>query len=242
MKNPEEIVEIKDLSIQCDSFTLGPMSLKLTEGMVFALLGKTGAGKTVFLETLAGFYQHYVGDIDLYGIDARQMAISDRHIGFVYQDASLFPHLNVFGNIAYGLKMRKVKGTIISKKVKEITKRLAIAHLLECYPSTLSGGEKQRVALARALILRPRLLLLDEPFSALDPNTKKQMQEILKELQEQLQFTMIIVTHDFKEAEKLADYIGILLDGKLHEVVSSKRLFSVNKEYSTEVKAFLGIG
>jgi molybdate transport system ATP-binding protein len=192
------------------------------------------------LECIAGLYQHFYGKIQLFGINAKKLALEDRSIGFVYQDYGLFPHLDVFHNISYGLKMHGISKSEISSKVTDIAKLLSISHILNSNPAVLSGGEKQRTALARALILRPKLLLLDEPFSALDPSTKKNMYKELGKLHQALGCTTIFVTHDFHEAQSLASRIGILLNGRLSAVVKSDELFT-NNNYSAEICDFLGI-
>ncbi|NCB32133.1 MAG: ATP-binding cassette domain-containing protein, partial [Clostridia bacterium] len=166
-------IEIKGLSIRRGGFILGPLDFSVAEGEIVALLGKTGAGKTVLLETLAGFYdQAYGGEIFLFERDAKDIPQDQRQIGFVYQDCGLFPHMTVRQNIGYGLKMHGVSALDRQKKITALSALLSISHILDEYPAMISGGEKQRVALARTLALNPSILLLDEPFSALDPSTK----------------------------------------------------------------------
>lgn len=241
MENIIPAVTAKDVAIKFGDFNLKNINLSVMQNEIFAILGKTGAGKTVLLECIAGFYPSFDGEIRLFGNNAVGISLEDRSVGFVYQDFGLFPHLNVYKNIAYGLKMHRVSKTEIRQKVESMAKMLSISHILNSYPATLSGGEKQRTALARALILHPKLLLLDEPFSALDPSTKKNMYNELMMLHKKFGCTTILVTHDFKEAQSLAGRIGILLDGKLTAVVKSNELFSENKNYTDEVCDFLGI-
>ena len=162
-----------DFCLTRGSMHIKNISFSLEYREIFAVLGRTGAGKTLLLESAAGFYPPESGNILLYGTPVRDIPLTERRIGFVYQDYALFPHMNVEGNIAYGLRVRHTPRTVQEEKVRSIAALLGIEHVLKNYPQTLSGGERQRVALARALVLRPRLLLLDEPFSSLDPSTKK---------------------------------------------------------------------
>ncbi len=233
-------IEIKDLSIRRGDFTLGPLDLSVEEGEVFAILGQTGAGKTVLLETLAGFYQNnYRGSIELFGADASLIPAGDRKTGFVYQDYGLFPHMTVEENIAYGLKMHKIPKSVINERIDYITKLLSIDHIRELYPAVISGGERQRTALSRALALNPKILLLDEPFSALDPGTRIRMYKEIQRIHDEFECTIIFVTHDFSEAQTLANRIGILLAGKLRAVVKTEELFE--QAYDDDVKIFLGV-
>lgn len=226
-----DILNIKDMKMKVGKFQLGPINLDIRKGEIFALLGKTGAGKTLLMELISGFYRNYEGTIQ-FG--------SDLPIGIVFQDYGLFPHLTVEENIAYGLRRRKYNKIEIKKLVEEITHMFGINHLLKQYPNTLSGGEKQRTALARTMIIRPELLLLDEPFSALDVSTKETIYKQIQVIKEKFNCTIILITHDFREAVKLSDRIGILLDGKIRNVVASDQLF-IHKE-DKEVNEFLGMG
>ena len=231
-------IETKSLEIERGTFKLGPVDFSVEEGEIFAILGRTGSGKTVLLETLAGFYQEkYEGDIYVSGEDGYWLTPDMRDMGFVYQDAGLFPHMTVEQNIAYGLKMHKTDPKIIEEKITYITDLLSISKIRKQYPATISGGEKQRTALARSLVLNPRILLLDEPFSALDPATRQKMYEEVRRIHDQFKCTIIFVTHDFGEAQILADRIGILLNGKLKAIVNADKLFE--SEYDDEIKEFL---
>jgi len=230
-----------NVTFRCGEFQLKHINLTVMENEIFAILGKTGSGKTVLLECIAGLYPNVEGEIELFGKSTSIISLEDRSIGFVYQDFGLFPHLNVYKNIAYGLKMHHVPKSEIKQKVEDMADMLSISHILNQYPATLSGGEKQRTALARALILHPKILFLDEPFSALDPLTKKNMYNELLMLHENFKCTTILVTHDFKEAQYLAGRIGILMNGELTAVVNSDELFSENMNYTDEICNFLGI-
>ncbi len=193
----------------------------------------------MLLEAVAGFYQPDQGKV-LYGTAPMcKIPAFRRHIGYLYQDYSLFPHMTAFSNIAYGPKIQGVPKAEIKARVKEIAAQFEIGHILNQYPGTLSGGEQQRVALARALIMRPSLLLLDEPFSALDPVTKHNMYDMVRKIREDFCCSLIFVTHDFAEAECLADRIGVLIDGRLCGIVKSNELYSA--KWGQEVLDFLGI-
>ncbi len=232
-------IETSDLTLKRGNFTLGSLNLAVQEGDIYALLGQTGAGKTVLLETLAGFYQEqYFGTIRLFGQDARYLPTDKRNLGFVYQDCGLFPHMSVEQNIVYGLKMHHLSAAETAQKLEDITKLLSISHIRKQYPATISGGERQRTALARALVLNPRILLLDEPFSALDPTTRQRMYEEIRRIHDAFRCTILFVTHDFREAQTLAGRIGILLSGKLRAEVAADALFA--QDYDEDVTAFLG--
>lgn len=237
MVNP--LVSVRDFSLSRGSFRLKNVSLDIRPNEKFALLGRTGAGKTVLLESIAGFYRGETGTILLDGKPVEKISPEQRGIGFVYQDQGLFPHLTVYHNISYGLRMRKVSRDEIKAQVLRAAELLSIPHIMEQYPATLSGGERQRAALARAMVLKPRLLLLDEPFSALDPTTKAQMYDEMERIHCAFGCTMLFVTHDFQEASRLADRIGILLDGELLVVTTPAKLFQGS--YPEKINAFLGI-
>lgn len=231
-------IESKALEIQRGTFKLGPVDLSIKEGEIFAILGRTGSGKTVLLETLAGFYQEqYAGDIYLFGKNAEELPPDMRDMGFVYQDSGLFPHMTVEQNISYGLRMHHTDAKSISEKLDYITELLSISKIRKQYPATISGGERQRTALARALVLNPKILLLDEPFSALDPATRQKMYEEMRRIHEQFKCTIVFVTHDFGEAQNLAHRIGIMLYGQLKAVVEADLLFET--EYDESVREFL---
>lgn len=232
-------IEVKQYWIKRGDFALKSIDLKVAEGEIFAVLGKTGSGKTLLLESIAGFYEDGTGEVLIDGVSVNSISVEERRIGFVYQDYGLFPHMTVYKNIAYGLAMRKMKKQDIRKRVETIAKVFSIEHTLGQYPETLSGGEKQRAAMARALVTNPRLLLLDEPFSALDPQTKKMLYRQIEFVRNHYQCPIIFVTHDFEEAALLADRIGIMEAGELCAVRTPDRLFcSYDRE---SIHQFLGI-
>jgi len=205
-----EGVEIRGLWVDLEGFRLCDINLDIAVGEYFIVLGPTGAGKTILLETIAGLHQPRRGHILLDGVDITHTPPERRGIGFVYQDYALFPHLTVSGNIAFGLGLQGMGQSDIEKRVAAISQLLGIEHLLHRLPETLSGGEAQRVALARALVVEPRLLLLDEPLSALDPEAREALQRELGRIHRKLGTTTVHVTHDFEEAVALGDRIAVL--------------------------------
>lgn len=231
------MVQIEDYSIQLGNFKLNKINLDIKEKEIFAVLGKTGSGKTVLLESIAGFYKKFSGNLNVFGKNIIKVPLEKRQIGFVYQDFGLFPHMTVYNNIAYGLKIQKLDKKSIRMRVFEIAEILNIDHILDQYPGTLSGGERQRTALARALILKPRLLLMDEPFSSLDPATKESMYIQIKKIHEIFGCSILFVTHDFNEAQRMADRIGIMVNGELKGIRRSRELFYNYQE--NEINEFL---
>lgn len=219
------MVEINDYSIQLGDFKLNKINLSICEREIFAVLGKTGSGKTVLLESVAGFYKKFSGNLNVFGRCVIDVPLEKREIGFVYQDFGLFPHMTVYDNITYGLKIRKKDSQYKQKKADKMAEILSIGHILNQYPGTLSGGERQRTALARALILNPKLLLMDEPFSSLDPATKETMYTQIEKIHEIFGCTILFVTHDFNEAQRMADRIGIMVNGELRGIRNSENLF-----------------
>ncbi|WKY44571.1 ATP-binding cassette domain-containing protein [Eubacteriaceae bacterium ES2] len=224
----EIILNVNDYSIELGNFNLKHINLAINEGELFALLGKTGSGKTVLLESIAGFYHRFTGDISIKGQSVISIPLEKRQIGFVYQDFGLFNHMTVYENIIYGLKINGKSRDEQQLKAHEMAQMLSIEHLLNQYPLTLSGGERQRTALGRALIMKPRLLLMDEPFSSLDPATKEIMYQQIEKIHNIFNCTIIFVTHDFNEARRMANRIGIMMDGELRGIRNSENLFVPN--------------
>lgn len=237
--NRDVIIEIEDYSAQFGGFRLRKINLDIYKGEIFSILGRTGSGKTVLLESIAGFYRNRTGNIRIEGKNVAEIPLEKRGMGFVYQDSGLFPHMTAFDNICYGLKMRKIHRTERGELIYKTAEMLSIRHILNQYPATLSGGERQRTSLARALVLRPKILLMDEPFSALDPTTKQAMYRQIEEIHTVFGCTILFVTHDFNEAQKMADRIGIMSDGELKTVRNSSDLFQLCDD--RELNEFLGI-
>ncbi len=219
-------LEVKDINVDLKDFKLKNTSLEVNEKDYLVIIGPTGAGKSVLLETIAGFYQPDNGRVFLEGRDITNLNPEDRGISIVYQDYVLFPHMNVFDNIAFGLKRRTDKKDVVDSKVRNISKLLKIDHLLDRDPETLSGGEQQRVAIARSLVVEPKLLLMDEPFAALDVNTHALLTSLIKDVIARQGTTCIHVSHNFNDVYNLAERVAVMKDGKilqqgtLHDVFS----------------------
>jgi molybdopterin-binding protein len=219
------MIDIKNLSVDLGEFVLSDVSLKIEEGEYFIILGPTGAGKTVLLESIAGLHPIKTGEIWLRGKEVTRLEPEKRNISIVYQDHVLFPHLSVKENISFGLKMHKLKKQAIVERVNWIVELLSINHLLHRRPDTLSGGERQKVSLARALSTQPEILLIDEPLSALDPESRENVQMELRQLHQTLGVTTLHVTHDFEEAVSLGDRIAVIGEGQLKQVGTSDEIF-----------------
>ena len=235
----KEILELRDLTLKRGSFLLNAVSFTVYAGEIFAVIGKTGAGKTLLLEAAAGLCPIDGGQVLYGGEPVREIPIYRRNIGYLYQDYGLFPHMTAEENIGFALKMQHVSVRDRRSRVAAMAERFGIGGVLEQYPGTLSGGEQQRVALARALMMRPQLLILDEPFSALDPVTRQDFYGILQEVRKDFGCAILFVTHDFSEAQQLADRIGVLIAGRLRGVVPVKDLFTA--PWEDDVIRFLGI-
>lgn len=231
------LLDIEDLHINLGEFCLKGVSFSLEKGDYLNIIGPTGAGKTILLESIIGFWRPDQGRIFIEGEDITYELPERRRIGIVYQDYALLPHFTVFKNIAYGLK-KIAKGGGIEERVKTIATSLHIDHLLHRKPDTLSGGEQQRVALARALAVEPRLLLMDEPFSALDPQTRKEARRLLKRVIRERGTTVIHITHDLDDAWALAEKIAVLREGKLLQFGALEDVF--NRPESRFIADFVG--
>lgn len=231
-------IKIEDFTVQRGNFILKPVNLTIQKGEIFAILGYTGSGKTVLLEAVCGMFPGKDGRILYDGTDVLSLRPGERKIGIVYQNHGLFPHMKVRENISYGMKMNHYPKQEREQRTRELMEMLSISHVAEQYPGTLSGGESQRTAIARALALNPEVLLMDEPFSALDPTTRNNLYGEIKKIHEKFRCTIIFVTHDFEEARLLADRVGILLDGELLSVTGGKEL--MDKTYSDKIERFLG--
>ena len=231
-------VSIQNMLARRGSFQLQVDEMHVLPHEIFAIVGETGAGKTVLLEAIAGAFPLDCGCIELDGKDIRHLPVQQRCLGIVYQDHALFPHMTVAENIGYGLRMARVPKAEAAGRVDEMLELFSIRHIADRYPGIISGGEAQRTALARALVLQPEILLLDEPFSALDPTTKRRMYETLRNVHGRFGCTVIFVTHDFNEATSLGQLVGIILNGKLQVVCTASELLT--RQFSPQVMAFLG--
>lgn len=201
---------------------LNNITLNIPSSKMIALLGPSGSGKTTLLRIIAGLENQDNGNIKFYGKDVTNVHARDRRVGFVFQHYALFRHMTVFNNVIFGLKIlpRKERPTsyLIKKKAIKILDMVQLLHLSHRYPSQLSGGQKQRVALARALIVKPQILLLDEPFGALDAKVRKELRRWLRKLHDELKFTSVFVTHDQDEAMEIADNIVIMSQGNIEQI------------------------
>lgn len=232
------MIEVKIEEKKYNNFTLKDIRFKIAKGEFVCLLGRSGSGKSTLLKIVAGLDRDYKGIVSLEN-EAIEVARKSGKISMVFQEDLLLPHLDVFENIAFGLRIAKYSKDEIKVKVEEILKKLDLEKMKNKYPNELSGGERQRVSIGRALVTGPKLLLMDEPFSALDYNLKKAMQKLVKSLQKELGVTTLFITHDRDEAFILADKIGIMESGKLVVMDSGEKLYTSPK--TLYVAKFLGI-
>lgn len=222
-----------------ESFALRSIDLTIMEGEFFSLLGPSGCGKTTLLKLAAGLLEADSGEVWYGDSDLTAVPAEARKFSMVFQQPLLFPHMTVAENTAFGLKMQKVGKKERFAKAHALLDQVGLKGFYNRYPDELSGGQQQRVALARALVTNPRVLLMDEPFSALDPSLREEMRELLGGIQKELGVTVLFVTHDRDEAFELSDRIGIMRDGRLLQVGTGKDLYE--KPLSTEIAAFLGM-
>jgi len=212
------MIKIENLETHLSGFNLYDVNLSIEGGEFFILMGPTGAGKTVLLEALAGLIPVRHGKIFIAGKDVTGLPPERRGIGIVYQDYVLFPHMTVAENIRYGLHFHKFGRRETEMRFGELIEELGLQRLINRFPLNLSGGELQRVALARALMVRPSVLLLDEPLSALDPNFREDIRHELKKIHRSSQTTFLMVTHDFAEALSLGNRGAIVNNGRIEQV------------------------
>lgn len=222
---------VVDRLVKCfGSFpALDDVSLTIPEGKLVALLGPSGSGKTTLLRILAGLERPDGGNVFMEGVDASRLKTRDRRIGFVFQHYALFRHMNVADNVAFGLRVRdgasRPSKGVIDETVGRLLDLVHLAGFAKRYPSQLSGGQRQRVALARALAVQPRLLLLDEPFGALDAQVRKDLRRWLRHLHEEMGLTTVFVTHDQEEALELADQVVVMHRGKIEQIGTPQDIY-----------------
>ncbi len=231
---------IESLTVRLGEFSVRDLSLEIRPGEYFIIIGPTGAGKTILLETIVGIHTPETGRIRLDGREITATEPKDREIGMVYQDFMLFPHLTARQNIAFGLRQRRMTRGEQENRLGEVSGLLDIAGLLDRYPITLSGGEQQRVALARALVLKPKILLLDEPLNALDSRSREKMRRELLRIQRRTGTTIVQITHHFEDVYALADRIAIMRDGRIVQAGAPPEVFQHPSDRF--VAEFLGIG
>ena len=215
------------------------VGFSIEEGEMFTLLGPSGCGKTTLLRLIAGFYAPDEGEVLFDGRVVTNLPPHERGIGMVFQNYALWPHMTVFQNVAYGLKLRKVPQTEIAERISAVLGKVKLGGLEDRYPGQISGGQQQRVALARALVLNPRILLLDEPLSNLDAKIRIQVRAEIRKLQKELGITTVYVTHDQEEALTLSDRIAVFNQGKVFQIGPPKTLYE--RPENRFVADFIGI-
>ena len=223
------MIRCKNLKCNLDKFLLD-VDMEIQSGEYFVILGPNGAGKTILLETIAGFTNPSEGTVLIDDLDIMNYPPHKRNIGIVYQDDTLFPHLSVEDNVTYGLRVQKVEKIKIREKLEWISSITNIENLLSRKPLNLSGGEKRRVTIARALILQPQVLLLDEPLSAFDPETRDRMILELKQIHRNINCTTVHVCHDFTEAVSLGDRITLIDNGSIRQIGTPQEIFRLQEE------------
>ncbi|GAA0861611.1 ABC transporter ATP-binding protein [Paraclostridium tenue] len=214
------------------------INIDINQGEFVTLLGKSGCGKSTTLKLIAGLVNPDSGDILFDEKSVLNTKTQDREAVIVFQDYSLFPHMNVFENIEFGLKIKKINKNTRKNKVRELLNLVKLEGFEKKYPSQLSGGQKQRVAIARTLAVNPKILLLDEPFSSLDINLRNEMREFVLNLQKSLNITTILVTHDKEEALMMSDKIAVMINGEIAQFDTPKNLYE--KPISKEVANIFG--
>ena len=244
-------LEIRQLSKRFGAFTaLDSVNLDINEGEFFALLGPSGSGKTTLLRIIAGLEVPDSGSVLFHGEDATHTDVRERQVGFVFQHYALFGHMTIFENVAFGLRVRPTRAkpgsnvstrpseSEIKRKVMELLGLVQLDWLADRYPHQLSGGQRQRIALARALAVEPKVLLLDEPFGALDAKVRKELRRWLRRLHDELHVTSIFVTHDQEEALEVADRVVVINQGKIEQSGSPQQVW--DQPASPFVYGFLG--
>ena len=230
---------IQDVSKRFGSFqAVDQVSLEVKSGSLVALLGPSGSGKSTLLRLISGLETPDVGRILITGEDATDRNVQDRNIGFVFQHYALFKHMTVRQNIAFGLEIRKAATTRVKQRVEELLDLVQLTGLGDRYPSQLSGGQRQRVALARALAVEPKVLLLDEPFGALDAKVRKDLRAWLRRLHDEVHVTTVFVTHDQEEAMEVSDEIVVINKGKVEQVGTPADIY--DHPASAFVMSFIG--
>lgn len=226
MDGQSPLLRIRNLKKSyADHPILTDVNLDIQDGEFLTLLGPSGCGKTTLLRLIGGFEMPDGGTIELDGVNIANLPAEKRPVNTVFQQYALFPHMNVYDNIAYGLKLKKVAKDEIDQRVRQALAMVQLEHTINRRPKDLSGGQQQRIAIARAVVNRPRLLLLDEPLSALDAKLRVQMQSELKRLQRELGITFVFVTHDQEEALSMSDRIAVMKNGVFQQIDTPIRIY-----------------
>ena len=225
LQNERGMIRVEDLNIRLPGFNLTDINLGVAENEFFILMGPTGAGKTLLLEAIAGLVPVKSGKIIIGERDITKLPPERRGVSIVYQDYALFPHLTVLENITYGLHFHRIEKTLAEERLNRLLEVLNLSHLQHRLPANLSGGEKQGVALARALMVNPKVLLLDEPLSALDPGFREEVRSALKRLHQSSTTTFLMVTHDFAEVLSLAGRAAVMNDGRIEQMGDVTEIF-----------------
>ena len=232
-------VKVEKLTKRYGNVTaVNELTAEFESGKLIALLGPSGCGKSTTLKIIAGILDFDKGDILFNDNSIKNTTTKNRNVGIVFQEYLLFPHMTVYENIEFGLKMKKIKKSNRDKKVKELIELVKLKDYHNKYPSELSGGQKQRVAIARTLAVNPQVLLLDEPFSNLDINLRQEMREFVSTLQKELKVTTILVTHDKEEALMMSDKIAVMVNGQIKQFDTPSNLYE--KPNSKEVANIFG--
>jgi len=222
-----------------DVHAVANLDLDVHAGEFFSMLGPSGSGKTTVLRLIAGFESASSGTISIESQDVTALAPFDRPVNTVFQDYALFPHMSIQDNVEYGLRTRKVTKPVRAKQALEAIDSVKLSHLAQRLPHQLSGGQRQRIALARALVLRPKVLLLDEPLGALDKQLREEMQVELKRIQREAGITFIFVTHDQEEAMRMSDRIAVFNEGSIEQIGTPQEVYE--RPQTKFVASFLGV-
>ena len=239
MKDRKVKLEIKNMAKKYDNGDgVENINLKIYEGEIVTFLGPSGCGKSTILRTIGGFMDVTSGDILIDGNSIVGLSPENRPTAMVFQSYNLWPHMTIYENLAFGLKLRKVPKKTIDEDIKKMLALVSMSGCEKKYPSQLSGGQQQRIAIARSLLLKPSLLLLDEPFSALDAKIRQQMREELKRIQSELGITVIFVTHDQEEAMAISHRIVVMNKGKFDQIGTPDEIY--DKPATLHVASFIG--
>ena len=232
-------IDVRNISKRFGDFVaLDGVDLNVRSGALTALLGPSGGGKSTLLRIIAGLERPDTGSVEIDGEDATRLAPRHRDVGFVFQHYAAFTHLSVYRNVAFGLEIRKQPKEEIRRRVRELLELVHLEQSADRLPAELSGGQRQRMALARALAVEPRVLLLDEPFGALDAKVRKELRDWLRRLHDEVHVTTVFVTHDQEEALEVSDEIVVINNGRIEQVGSPDDLY--DKPGNQFVMSFLG--